>query len=131
MNYYAEDPCCRNYAIQSKKVFIKNWRTIYIYILTCELAEYIKDAGLSNACEQLGISDATLGRFRRELQIQTRLGSGASQHDWMMIHLDELFSDRYYVLEQKYGLHQQEVERYCRYLLHRGTFCNCEVRDRK
>lgn len=85
----------------------------YAVILTSEIAEYIqqnnrlKRADLAN---QLNISKDIINRFRNTLGIQRKLH--IPDYEWVYAHQDELFSESFETLFEKYGLSKKQVQGY-------------------
>lgn len=82
-------------------------------ILTLELADYLKrnsDVRTVDLAEQLGFSKDVLMRFRRELNIQRKMH--IPDYEWVYAHQDELFSESFETLFERYGITQKQVRGY-------------------
>ncbi|ENU93971.1 hypothetical protein F971_00409 [Acinetobacter vivianii] len=116
-------------------ILCKGWRYgtrggQFRFILTSDVAEYIKKTGLYEAMDGLGVSDRVIGRFRRELDIQRKwFVISPEEHEWSMLHKDELLNKSYSELQQKYSLNQTTVARLARHLLYLGESRQREVRQ--
>lgn len=86
-------------------------------ILTSELADYIKQNSsmkLDDLAGRLRLSKHVLSRFRRELNIQRK--KQKADYEWVYAHQDELFTESFETLFEKYGLTKKQVKWYARYL---------------
>ncbi|ENW93051.1 hypothetical protein [Acinetobacter dispersus] len=88
----------------------------FAYILTDEIAQYIKQNSIGQSVEQLGISRNKIICFRRELDVQKKYFT--LDHQWMSEHQEELLNDSFVSLNQKYDLTRLQVKRYANYLKH-------------
>ncbi len=84
----------------------------YAVILTKELADFIKnsDLKLAELALSLCISKDILARFKRRLNIQRKMH--IPDYDWIYAHQDELFSESFQTLHEKFGLTEKQVQGY-------------------
>jgi hypothetical protein len=89
----------------------------FIYILTDELAEFLRNHDRAESIKLLGLTVKIVTKFRRELGIQQQYShKSKALRAWIIEHQDELFKESFPVLKEKYDLTQLQVERYCRFL---------------
>ena len=79
----------------------------FSYILTPEIAEFIKIHSITEAMQQLGLSNSIVAKFRRALDIQNKFIYRNDQ--WILEHQDELLHDSFETLKSKYGLNRNQV----------------------
>lgn len=82
-------------------------------ILTVELADYLrKNNGLKRTelATKLNVSKDMINRFRHKLGIQRQMHTPDSE--WVIAHQDELFSESFETLFEKYGLTKKQVQGY-------------------
>lgn len=84
------------------------------YILTDDIVQFIKQNRIDEAVKQLDISRDKIICFRRELNIQKKYFK--LDHQWMHQHKEELLSNSFQVLNEKYGLTKPQVNLYTKYL---------------
>ena len=84
----------------------------YAVILTKELADFIKnsDLKLAELALSLCISKDILARFKRRLNIQRK--RHIPDYGWIYAHQDELFSESFQTLHEKFGLTEKQVQGY-------------------
>lgn len=104
----------------------------YIYILTNDLAEFLKKNDRAKSMKLLGLSVKIITRFRRALGLQKKYDYTLSTFkDWMLEHQDELFNESFQMLNEKYGLTQTEVTKYCTFLRKGGVQRSNKLRKNK
>lgn len=86
----------------------------FSYILTPEIAEFIKIHSITKAMQQLGLSNSIVAKFRRTLAIQNKFIYRNDQ--WILEHQDELLYDSFETLKSKYGLNRNQVYRHKEWL---------------
>ena len=84
------------------------------YILTDEIVQFLKQHRIDEAVKQLGISRDKIICFRRELNLQKKYFK--LDHQWMHQHKEELLSNSFQILNEKYGLTKPQVKLYTKYL---------------
>ncbi|MFW1826240.1 hypothetical protein ACG94V_04980 [Acinetobacter sp. ULE_I001] len=104
----------------------------YVYILTNDLAEFLKKHDRVKSMKLLGLSVKIITRFRRALGLQKKYDYTLSTlRDWMFEHQDELFTQSFQMLKEKYGLTQTEVTKYCTFLRKEGVQRSNKLRKNK
>ena len=104
----------------------------YIFILTDDLAEFLKQHDRAKSMKLLGLSVKIITRFRRALGLQKKYDYTLSTlRDWMFEHQDELFTQSFQMLKEKYGLTQTEVTKYCTFLRKQGVQRSNKLRKNK
>jgi len=104
----------------------------YVYILTNDLAEFLKKHDRAKSMKLLGLSVKIITRFRRALGLQKKYDYTLSTlRDWMFEHQDELFTQSFQMLKEKYGLTQTEVTKYCTFLRKEGVQRSNKLRKNK
>ncbi|WP_336950970.1 hypothetical protein [Acinetobacter sp. AS167] len=104
----------------------------YVYILTNDLAEFLKKHDQAKSMKLLGLSVKIITRFRRALGLQKKYDYTLSTlRDWMFEHQDELFTQSFQMLKEKYGLTQTEVTKYCTFLRKEGVQRSNKLRKNK
>lgn len=104
----------------------------YIFILTDDLAEFLKQLDRAKSMKLLGLSVKIITRFRRALGLQKKYDYTLSTlRDWMFEHQDELFTQSFQMLKEKYGLTQTEVTKYCTFLRKQGVQRSNKLRKNK
>ena len=87
---------------------------IFSYILTTEIAEFIKTHSITEAEQLLGLSNSIVAKFRRKLGIQNKFIYRDDQ--WLLEHQDELLRDSLETLKSKYGLNRNQVYQHKKWL---------------
>lgn len=87
------------------------------FILTSELVEYFKTVTYREAIDQLGLSSTTVGRIRRELNLQKVVAR--RDRNWIIQHQNEILYYSFPMLLEKYGLRKGIVKSYSNYLVHK------------
>ncbi|WP_336932488.1 hypothetical protein [Acinetobacter bereziniae] len=77
------------------------------YILTPEIAEFIKQHRRCDAAKFLGLSLCMIGRYRKLLNIQKNIF--LRNDEWLIEHQDEILYDSLNTLKEKYGLTGNQV----------------------
>ncbi|MCT9979079.1 hypothetical protein M2R48_12120 [Acinetobacter sp. I-MWF] len=86
----------------------------FSFILTPEIAEFIKIHSITETMQQLGLSNGIVAKFRRRLNIQNKVIYRNDQ--WLLEHQDELLHDSFETLKSKYGLNRNQVYRHKEWL---------------
>lgn len=86
----------------------------YSYILTAEIADFIKKCSITDSVQQLGLSNSIVAKFRRKLDIQNKFIYRDNQ--WLLEHKDELLHDSLQTLKTKYGLKRSQVYQHKKWL---------------
>lgn len=86
----------------------------FSYILTPEIAQFIKINSITEAMQQLGLSNSIVAKFRRKLDIQNKFIYRNDQ--WLLEHQDELLHDSLQKLKTKYGLKRTQVYQHRKWL---------------
>lgn len=86
----------------------------FSFILTSEIAEFIKTHSITEAEQQLGLSNSIVAKFRRRLDIQNKFIHRDDQ--WLIEHQDELLHDSLETLKAKYGLKRTQVYQHKKWL---------------
>lgn len=79
----------------------------FSYILTPEIAIFIKSHSITEVMQQLGLSNSIVAKFRRTLGIQNNFIYRNDQ--WLLEHQNELLYDSLDTLKGKYGLNRNQV----------------------
>lgn len=79
----------------------------FSYILSPEIAEFLKVHSIMESEQQLGLSNSMVAKFRRRLGIQNKFIYRNDQ--WILEHKDELLYDSLDTLKAKYGLKRTQV----------------------
>lgn len=123
---------------QAGVIIYKGWmyervaKSQYIYILTSDLAEFLKKHDRAQSMKLLGLSVKIVTKFRRELGLQKKYDYTLSTlRDWMLEHQYELFNQSFQMLNEKYGLTQTEVTKYCTFLRKKGVQRSNKLRKNK
>ncbi len=82
----------------------------FSYILTPEIAQFIKIHLITEAMQQLGLSNSIVAKFRRKLDLQNKFIYRNDQ--WLLEHQDELLHESLETLKSKYGLNRNQVYRH-------------------
>ena len=85
----------------------------HILILTVELADYIKnnsDLKRTELAKKLNVSTDMINRLRQKLGIQRKMH--IPDYEWVYAHQDELFTESFETLFEKYGLTKKQVQGY-------------------
>ena len=82
----------------------------FSYILTPEIAQFIKIHLITEAMQQLGLSNSIVAKFRRKLDLQNKFIYRNDQ--WLLEHQDKLLHESLETLKSKYGLNRNQVYRH-------------------
>ena len=86
----------------------------FSYILTPEVAQFIKIHSITEAMQQLGLSNSIVAKFRRKLGIQNKFIYRDDQ--WLLDHQNELLHDSLETLKTKFGLKRTQVYQHKKWL---------------
>lgn len=86
----------------------------FSFILTSEIAEFLKIHSITESEQQLGLSNGIVAKFRRRLNIQNKVIYRNDQ--WLLEHQDELLNDSLQTLKAKYGLKRSQVYQHKKWL---------------
>lgn len=86
----------------------------FIFILTPEIAEFVKTHSITEVEQQLDLSTSMVAKFRRTLGIQNRFIYRDDQ--WILEHQDELLYDSLDELKSKYGFKRTQVYQHKKWL---------------
>jgi len=87
---------------------------MFSFILTTEIADFIKIHSIAASEEQLCLSNSIVAKFRRKLGIQNKFIYRDDQ--WLLEHQDELLHDSLQTLKTKYGLKRSQVYQHKKWL---------------
>lgn len=87
----------------------------FAFILTPELADFLKQHTLQEAHQLLEISISLLGRLRKRLNLQRKLEPKSKE--WILEHQDEILYDSFQNLKNKYNLSKCQISKMSMWLV--------------